>query len=92
MLTETRDDKSLSIELQDFEPKVAVHQLKIQLSSHSGVEIVRCNNEVPIASRSKRVVIKLQERESIGGSEEDSGKLIVIPVGHIDPKRLGFAK
>ena len=37
-------------------------------------------------------IIKLLERESISWSEEDSGKIIVIPVGHIDPKKLSFAK
>lgn len=100
MLTETRDDKEyLSMDLQDFEPREVVRLLKIQLTSLCGIEsfqylklVVLGNNENTIAARRKRVIIKLLERESIGWSEEDSGKIIVIPLGHIDPKKLSFAK
>ncbi|KAG9150039.1 hypothetical protein Leryth_010080 [Lithospermum erythrorhizon] len=62
-------------------------------SAFQHLKLVVCgDDEDPRAARRKRVIIKLLKRESIGWSEEDSGKIIVIPLGHIDPKGLSFAK
>ncbi|KAJ4975688.1 hypothetical protein NE237_000794 [Protea cynaroides] len=95
---ETCDE--MSLDLHDFDANEAKRLLKVQLSSVSGIPeipylkvIVESNaGEITKGARKRLKIRKFLKRESIKWTEEGNGKIILIRVDEIDPKRLSFAR
>ncbi|CAH9088217.1 unnamed protein product [Cuscuta epithymum] len=98
-LIQPRDNKEeVILDVRHFEPKEAVHFLKLQLHNYSGIPsfqhvkvIVGVNEDDPKGLR-KRLIVKILEKESIAWSEQENGRTLVIKVDEINPKNLSFFK
>ncbi|KMS97978.1 hypothetical protein BVRB_4g096960 isoform A [Beta vulgaris subsp. vulgaris] len=97
-LLERRDEEML-LDISTLEPREAIKLLKLHLSNLAGISTIRYlkitvgddsgeNKKVCL----KRLVLKLLERESIGWTEAENGKTIVMQLDEINPKSLSFTK
>ncbi|CAA3019746.1 Hypothetical predicted protein [Olea europaea subsp. europaea] len=98
-LLENSAEEELSLNVYLFEPKEAVHMLRLHLPTFSGLPsvkhlnvIVGTNEKDAKEGLRKRMIIKLLNRESIPFTENESGKMIAIQVDEINPEKLSFAK
>ncbi|KAL8456483.1 hypothetical protein ACS0TY_034629 [Phlomoides rotata] len=99
-LTEGSDeDEEFSINMHFFEPREALHQMKLHLKSLSGLPsihylkaVVGTDGGDKKDGRRKTLITKLLGKEGIPWSEEGNGWTISIRVDEIDPKKLSFAK
>ncbi|CAI9088642.1 OLC1v1023032C1 [Oldenlandia corymbosa var. corymbosa] len=97
-LFESNDEEEIYVDLLDFEPKEAVHCLKVQLTSLSGVpgfthlkvRLGRDEESAKDGSRKRRIT-RLLTKEGIMWAEEENGWVYVIAIDRIDPKKLSFA-
>ncbi|KAK6946736.1 protein of unknown function DUF1771 [Dillenia turbinata] len=91
--------ENLSIDLQEYDPKDAIRNLKIQLQCLCGIPCIKFlkikvgmdNKESKQVTR-KRLILKFLARESIKWTEGENGQSIVIRIDEIDPKSLSFVK
>ncbi|KAL2472829.1 silencing defective 5 [Forsythia ovata] len=91
--------EEISLNYYIFEPKEAVHMLRLHLLTFSGLPsvqhlkvIVGTNDKDAKEGLRKRMIIKLLNRESIQWTEDESGQIIAIRVDEINPEELSFAK
>ncbi|XP_057512220.1 putative nuclear RNA export factor SDE5 isoform X1 [Actinidia eriantha] len=95
---QTREEE-MSLDLHEHEPKEAIRFLRLHLSSLSGIPSIRYlkvtvsgNTGDTKEGARKRLIVKLLDKESIKWIEESNGKVLVIRLDEINPKRLTFAK
>ncbi|KAL1202491.1 putative nuclear RNA export factor SDE5 [Cardamine amara subsp. amara] len=89
-------DEVLTVNVKEHEAKEALRLFKCQLSCFSGISSFKYlkvtlgdNKE---GFKTKRLIVKLLEGESIAWTEENDGLVMMIRVDEIDPKKLSFAK
>lgn len=100
MLTENRNDgESISIDLNNYDPKEAIRLLKTQLKSMCGIPsihylkvMVGPSGDETKPNPRKRLICKLLKKEGITWTEEDDGQTMAIRIDVINPKRLSFNK
>ncbi|CAI9760479.1 unnamed protein product [Fraxinus pennsylvanica] len=99
LLEDSSTEEEFSLNVHLFEPKEAVHMLRLHLPIFSGLPsvqhlkvIVGTNEKDAKEGLRKRMIIKLLNRESIPFTENESGKIIAIRVDEINPEKLSFAK
>ncbi|XP_076887839.1 putative nuclear RNA export factor SDE5 [Bidens hawaiensis] len=97
LLTQNSDDgEAISINLNDYDPKDAIHLLKTQLKSMSGIPSIHYLKVMvganDVKNKRKRLIRKLLERDAINWTEEEDGQVMSIRIDVINPKRLSFNK
>ncbi|KAK7244323.1 hypothetical protein RIF29_39143 [Crotalaria pallida] len=95
--TNDGDATAIPLDLVDHEPKEALSLLKVHLTNLGGIYSIKYIRAVvgtgdeDRKGKRKRMIIRLLEKNSIGWTEEDNGRILRIQVDVIDPKSLSFA-
>ncbi|KAK6934279.1 protein of unknown function DUF1771 [Dillenia turbinata] len=91
--------ENLSIDLQGYDPKDAIRNLKVQLQYLCGIPCIKflkikvgMDNKDSKQVTRKRLILKFLARESIKWTEGENGGSIVIRIDEIDPKGLSIVK
>ncbi|KAL3851036.1 hypothetical protein ACJIZ3_012918 [Penstemon smallii] len=98
LIQDSEEEEEFCFNLHYFDPKEALVQMKLHLTSFSGLPsisylkfVVGTKDGDTKDGRRKRVIIKLLEKEGIVWTEEGDGWIISIRVDEIDPENLSFA-
>ncbi|XP_051151953.1 putative nuclear RNA export factor SDE5 isoform X2 [Andrographis paniculata] len=97
-LIEDSDEEIISLNMHYLGPKDALRQMKLNLTTFSGLPGISCLKVVVGTEpgeakdeRRKHLITKLLEKEGIPWTEEGNGRIITIAVKEIDPRNLSFA-